>query len=230
LFQEIEKAGGIFAALQQGLIQVKIATTRAAREANIARRKDVLTGASEFPLLHEAEVAVEDVTALAPASATSGVSFAPLAPMRLSVPYERLRDRSDAILERTGRRPRVYLANLGSASDFTARATFAKSFFESGGVEALGSDGFSEASAVAAAYETSGADLVCLCSSDKVYAELAADAARALQVAGSKHIYLAGRVSDLEATLNTAGVDAFIFAGCDALSVLEDAYRRMERP
>jgi methylmalonyl-CoA mutase len=230
LFQEIEKAGGVFAALQQGLIQGKIATTRAAREANIARRKDVLTGASEFPLLHEAEVAVEDVAPLAPASATSGVSFAPLAPMRLSVPYERLRDRSDAILERTGRRPRVYLANLGSASDFTARATFAKSFFESGGVEALGSDGFSEASALAAAYETSGADLVCLCSSDKVYAELAADAARALQVAGSKHIYLAGRVSDLEATLNTAGVDAFIFAGCDALSVLEDAYRRMERP
>src|SRR5262249_24044613 len=61
LFQEIEKAGGIFAALQQGLIQGKVAATRKVREANVARRKDVLTGASEFPNLHEADATVEDV-------------------------------------------------------------------------------------------------------------------------------------------------------------------------
>ena len=54
LFQEIEKAGGVFAALEQNLIQRKVAATRAAREGNIARRKEVLTGASEFPNLHEA--------------------------------------------------------------------------------------------------------------------------------------------------------------------------------
>ena len=48
----------MFAALEQNLIQRKVAATRAAREANIAKRRDVLTGASEFPNLHEAEVAV----------------------------------------------------------------------------------------------------------------------------------------------------------------------------
>src|SRR5712664_423106 len=38
LFQEeIEKAGGVFAALEQNLIQRKVAATRAAREANVAR-------------------------------------------------------------------------------------------------------------------------------------------------------------------------------------------------
>src|SRR5882757_987155 len=58
LFQEIEKAGGIFASLEQNLIQRKVAATRAVREANFARRKEVLTGASEFPNLHEAQVAV----------------------------------------------------------------------------------------------------------------------------------------------------------------------------
>jgi methylmalonyl-CoA mutase len=52
LFQEIEKAGGVFAALEQNLIQRKVSATRAAREANIARRKEVLTGATEFPNLH----------------------------------------------------------------------------------------------------------------------------------------------------------------------------------
>src|SRR6185312_11473327 len=54
LFQEIEKAGGVFAALRQGLVQGKVAATRKAREANISRRRDVLTGATEFPNLHEA--------------------------------------------------------------------------------------------------------------------------------------------------------------------------------
>ena len=39
LFQEIEKAGGIFAALEQNLIQRKVAATRAVREANIAKRR-----------------------------------------------------------------------------------------------------------------------------------------------------------------------------------------------
>ena len=58
LFQEIERAGGLFAALAQNLIQGKVATTRAAREANVARRKDVFTGASEFPDLAETNVAV----------------------------------------------------------------------------------------------------------------------------------------------------------------------------
>src|SRR6478735_7162663 len=51
LFQDSEKAGGAFAALQQNLIQRKVAATRAVREANIAKRRDVLTGASEFPNL-----------------------------------------------------------------------------------------------------------------------------------------------------------------------------------
>ncbi|HEX9360243.1 MAG TPA: methylmalonyl-CoA mutase subunit beta, partial [Bradyrhizobium sp.] len=68
LFQEIEKAGGVFGALEQNLIQRKVAATRAAREANIARRKEVLTGATEFPNLHETLVAVLDAkpVALAP--------------------------------------------------------------------------------------------------------------------------------------------------------------------
>ena len=54
LFQEIETAGGIDVALAQGLIQRKVAATRAEREKNIARRRDALTGTSEFPNVHEA--------------------------------------------------------------------------------------------------------------------------------------------------------------------------------
>jgi methylmalonyl-CoA mutase len=229
LFQEIETAGGVFEALQQGLIQSKVAATRNAREANIARRKDVLTGASEFPNLREAQVTVEDVTPVVLPPPPATLTFAPLPATRLAAPFERLRDRSDQILKDTGKRPSVFLANLGSASDFTTRATFAKSFFESGGIEAVDSEGFSGTSALAAACKASGAALACLCSSDKVYAEQAAEAATALQAVGIEHIYLAGRPGELEATLKAAGVGAFIFAGSDALAVLEDAYRKVEQ-
>ena len=229
-FQDVEKAGGAFAALQQGLIQSKVAATRRAREANIARRKDVLTGASEFPNLHEDAVVVEDVKSTALASdASEPMTFAPLAAIRLAVPFEQLRDRSDHILRQNGKRPRVFLANLGTAADFTARATFARSFFEAGGIEAMDSEGFSDPAALAAACKTSGAGLACLCSSNKIYAERGLDAVKALQIAGIRHIYMAGRPGDLEAALKTAGVDKFIFAGADALAVLQDAFAHMEQ-
>jgi methylmalonyl-CoA mutase len=229
LFQEIEKAGGVFASLEQGLIQRKVAATRAVREANIAIRKEVLTGATEFPNLHEADVAVLDAkpVALAP-SGEAKVKFEALSPMRLAAPFERLRDRSDQILKASGARPKVFLANLGTPAVFTARATFAKSFFETGGIEAVDTEGFTDPAALAAAFKASGAALVCLCSSDKIYARQATAAARALQAAGARHIYQVGRPGEQEAALRTAGVNEFVFAGSDALAVLQEAYRLTE--
>ena len=229
LFQEIEKAGGGFVSLEQNLIQRKVAATRAAREANIARRKEVLTGATKFPNLHEATVTVLKAkpVALAP-SGEAKFKFDALSPMRLAAPFEALRDRSDQILKKSGARPKVFLANLGSPADFTARATFAKSFFEAGGIEAIDTEGFTDPAALAAALRTSGAALACLCSSGKVYAGQAIAAAKALQAAGAKHIYLAGRAGEQETALRAAGVNDFVFAGGDALTVLQQAYRLTE--
>jgi methylmalonyl-CoA mutase len=229
LFQEIEKAGGVFTALEQNLIQRKVAATRALREQDIARRKEVLTGATEFPNLHEAHVAVLDAqpVALAPYGEAK-FKFEALPPMRLAAPFEALRDRSDQILKDRGARPRVFLANLGSPADFTARASFAKSFFETGGIEAVDTEGFNDPAALAAAFKASGVALACLCSSDKVYAEQAAAAAKALQAAGAKHIYLAGRAGEQEAGFRAAGINDFIVAGGDALAALQEAYRLME--
>jgi methylmalonyl-CoA mutase len=229
LFQEIEKAGGVFAALEQNLIQRKVAATRAVREANIARRKEVLTGASEFPNLHEAQVAVLDAKPVVLAAyGEAKYKFDALPPMRLAAPFEALRNKSDDILRRTGARPKVFLANLGTPADFTARATFAKSFFETGGIEAIDTAGFHDPAALATVFKASGAALACVCSSDKVYAAQGTDAARTLQAAGATHIYLAGRPGELEAALHAAGVSDFIFAGGDALGALQDAWQRME--
>jgi methylmalonyl-CoA mutase len=224
-FQEIERAGGAWNALEQGLIQKQVAAVRAEREKAVARRKDALTGTSNFPDLAEAAVAVLDVPAAAVPAYPAAIKFEPLPSVRLAEPFEQLRDASDRILAKTGARPKIFLANLGKLSDFTARATFAKNFFEAGGIEAVTNDGFGSRDEMVKAFEASGAKLACLCSSDEFYAKEAANAVRALAAAGCGHLYLAGRPGDAEPALRDAGVAAFIFAGCDVLATLVAAHR-----
>jgi methylmalonyl-CoA mutase len=223
LFQEIEAAGGAAAALEQGMIQEKVGAVRAAREAAVATRRDPLTGTSEFPHLSELPVAVLDVSKQM--AAPTPANFPALPPIRLSEPYERLRDASDRTLTATGQRPKVFLTNLGTPADFTARATFAKNFFEAGGIEATPADAFATREQMVAAFRASAAALACLCSSDKVYEIEASEAVRALSQAGARHIFLAGRGGKLESALKGAGVSGFIYSGCDALSVLTEAHR-----
>src|SRR5262249_60298011 len=61
LFQDIEAAGGMFRALETGLVQQRVAKVRTEREAAVARRIEALTGTSEFPDIAEIPVAVLDL-------------------------------------------------------------------------------------------------------------------------------------------------------------------------
>jgi methylmalonyl-CoA mutase len=193
----------------------------------VATRKDAITGTSEFPNLHEAPVFVLDVAkAPSPSVVQAPVSFAPLTPRRLAEPFERLRDASDRILATTGARPKVFLANLGRPSDFNARATFAKNFFEAGGIEAPANDGYPNLAAVVAAFNYSGAKLACICSSDKIYETDTAAFTKALREAGSI-VWLAGRPGEHEALWREAGVTSFIFQGCDVLASLHNAFKTL---
>ena len=115
---------------------------RAEREAAVARRKDALTGTSDFPDLAEALAPVLDVPAVTLPAYPAVIKFDALPCLRLAQPFEALRDASDRMLATTGARPKIFLANLGAIADFTARATFAKNFFEAGGIEAVTNDGF----------------------------------------------------------------------------------------
>jgi len=250
LFQDIEKAGGAVTALEQGLIQAEVAAVRAAREKAIAQCKDALTGTSAFPYLAEEAVEVlapssrpaapshlvgegcsrgagssTDVphdTAPDPSPQGAGEKTFPC--RRLAEPFEALREASDRALEQTGSRPKIFLANLGGLADFTARASYAKNFFEAGGIEAVTNDGFENREEMLAQFKASGAGLACMCSSDTVYAAEAAEAANALRASGASHIYLAGRQGERETALRTAGVGTFIYLGCDMLATLTAAH------
>jgi methylmalonyl-CoA mutase len=216
LFQDVEREGGLDQALESGSIQNAVAKVRAERDANIARRTDSIVGTSDFPDLAEDEVAVLAQARLAALSSRKKA----LNPIRLSEPFERLRDRSDAYLAQHGSRPKMFLACLGRPADFNARASFAKSLFESGGIEAVEGKGDS----LAKRFKESGAHLACLCSSDKVYEREAEVVAKALAEAGAARIYLAGKPGANRAALEEAGVSTFLHQGCDTLEVLTSAY------
>jgi methylmalonyl-CoA mutase len=217
LFQEIETAGGAAAALAAGLIQAKVAAVREKRAVAVARRRDALIGATLFPNLAEAEAPIEQAP-----RARRDLNGKPLAPIRLAEPFEALRNISDRLMATRGQRPKVFLANLGTAAEFTARATFAKNFFEAGGIEALGGEG--DAQALASVFSATGTALACLCSTDAVYEREAPAAAQALKTAGAKHIYLVGRPGERESAFKSAGVQSFIYDGCDVLATLRHAY------
>ncbi|MGF1429094.1 methylmalonyl-CoA mutase family protein [Kitasatospora sp. LaBMicrA B282] len=210
-FQRLEAAGGQRAALVSGLVGESVAATWAERSVRLAKRREPVTGVSEFPNLAEQPLVREP----APAPLGGG-----LPRVRRAEAFEALRDRSDARLAATGARPRLVLAALGPASVHTARATFAANLFQAGGIETVLVEGL-DPDELAKEFAATGATVACLCSGDKLYAEHAEAVAAALKTAGATTVLLAGRPGEEQrAAYQRAGVDGFVFAGGDAVAVL----------
>ncbi|MFC0529731.1 methylmalonyl-CoA mutase family protein [Phytohabitans kaempferiae] len=211
-FTEIERAGGMAAALGSGLVADRLAETWQRRAEGIAHRRDPITGVSEFPQLDER-------LPREPATAATAPSAGGLPRHHYAEAFERLRERSDAHAAATGARPTVFLATLGPPSAHTARASFAANLFAAGGIAAVTGDG-----QTAEAFRASGTAVACLCSSDRVYGDAAEAAASSLAAAGARRIWLAGRPGGYEA------VDSYLYSGCDAVEVLETTLRDLEVP
>jgi methylmalonyl-CoA mutase len=222
-FQEIERAGGVWAALESGLIAQKVSAVRAQHQTAIARQRDILTGTNAYPDLHETAPMVLDVPPRPDSGAAKHLPAKPLPRIRLAEPFERLRDASDRMLAETGTRPRIFLACLGAPADFTPRASFASNLFEAGGIEAVSKQ--IEPATLGAAFKQTSTKLACLCGSDQAYESAAAPAASTLKAAGARHIFLAGRPGAREAQWRAVGVQSFVYEGCDALSLLQAAYQ-----
>jgi len=145
-----------------------------------------------------------------------------LVPMRAAEGFEALRDACEAVLERTGRRPAVFLANLGPIPEHKARANFAQNFFEAGGIGVISNDGFSCVEDAVEAFEKSGASAAVLCGSDESYAQWVPSLAPQLVKVGATRLFLAGRPGGREEQDRAAGIETFIFLGCDVLQTLRE--------
>jgi len=217
-FQVLEQAGGQERALGSGLVGERIAAFWQSRRRDLDRRREPVTGVSEFPNLAEKPVERETPPRASAAASTGG--GLPL--VRRDEAYEALRARSDALLAATGRRPRIFLAGLGPPAAHTARASFAANLFQAGGIEAVHDPATVDAATAGDAFTASGADIACLCSSDALYQEQAEAVAKALRAAGARRIYLAGRPASVP------DVDEYVYTGCDAVAVLSLLLDRTE--
>ncbi|MCP2165451.1 methylmalonyl-CoA mutase family protein [Goodfellowiella coeruleoviolacea] len=222
-FQDIERAGGLAAALTSGLVADRLAETWARRSANLADRTDPITGVSEFPNL--AEQPVIRPPAPTPAEPTGG-----LPRVRYAQAWEALRDRADRLAARPGERgdgarPAVFLATLGPVARHNARAGFAANLFNAGGIATPSAGATRDTAEVVAAFQASGARIACLCGTDGDYAERAAEVAAALRAAGAHRVLLAGRPKP---DYTDADIDEFVHLGCPALDILTSTLDALE--
>ena len=262
IFQDIEGKGGVVAALESGDFRALLAEARNELMTSIARRKQAITGVSEYALIDEEDPKVVDTSTLPKvtphvpgpiptsrefdalvSAAKDGATLAallphetsdhahcdPLFPIRVSEPFEHLRDFADAQTEKTGTRPAIFLACLGSIAEHNARASFTANFFAAGGITTVPSNApYDSLDAMAEDFKASGALLACICGTDGLYAEQAGAAAKALRGArDDARIYLAGKPGEAEAGYREAGIDDFIFVGVNVLDKLEIAHAEL---
>jgi methylmalonyl-CoA mutase len=145
-------------------------------------------------------------------TAKDSVKIPALQQVRLGQDFERLRDLGDAYAAKYGERPKMFLANVGTIAEFTARATFAKNFFE----------------AIASDFKRCKTHMAVVCGTDALYGEHLATVAKALRAAGASLVYMAGRPADPDSGLKLLGVDGFIMMGSDVVATLNDIYKHVE--
>lgn len=225
-FTEIERHGGIVAALESGLVERRLADTWARRADKLAHRRDALTGVSEFPNLDETPVVRAPYPAATDSPGTGQFGTRALPQHRYAEDYEELRDAADAYTLATGERPAVFLATLGPAAAHTARASFAANLFQAGGLATPTSGSSTDPTEIVAAFQASGARVACLASSDRFYSEHAVAVASALTEAGAGPIWLAGSPGERAQQYASAGIDRFVFTGVNALGVLRDVHHQ----
>jgi methylmalonyl-CoA mutase len=199
-FQAIEKDGGIEQALASGHLRTRLESSWRAWADMVAKRKASVLGVSEFANLDEKLPRPAGRAQAAPSSDSA------LPVHRDAEPFEDLRLRAEALATR----PEALLVALGPLPESRPRVGFAGNFFGAGGIR------------VRETTRDEAASIACLCGSDERYAAEAAPRARALKAAGCRRVLLAGRPGALEASLREAGVDGFLYAGCDAVALLSE--------
>jgi methylmalonyl-CoA mutase len=208
-------------------VKVKADAARNERAVRSVEKLSRLVGANSAELFDAAVHAASDGATLGEicralsSNEKETFKIEPLRIHRASQRHERLREFTAAHAARTGKRPRVFLANLGPIPQHKARADFSTGFFEVGGLEVLGNEGFKTPEEAAIAAARSGAEIVVICSTDETYPEVVPGFTKSFKGEGSKaKIILAGYPKDQIDAHKAAGVDEFIHLKANNYEVL----------
>lgn len=245
VFQEIERGGGIIAALVEGVVGARCEASAATRRSRIASRRDVIVGVNQFAVVHEpdppefAQASGAGRPAVADAlrfeeAAPVGLTIDRLSIRRDTESFEALREVS-AALARAGQRPRVALVGVGPFWEWKARADFVADLLAAGGVEAIWpvsdegavNDFAADPDLAVARFRETQIEVACLCAADARVHDSGAAVVRALKAAGARVVLVAGRPGASASSLAEAGATDFVHVGVDACQLVTKVITKM---
>ena len=216
LFLEIEEKGGYTEAYKAGLIVERIKASAAAKDKNIATRRQTLLGANQFP--NFTEVAPKEITAEAVTRPAAEGNV--LTPYRGAMAFEAMRLHVD----RSGKQPKAFMLTAGHLAMARARAQFSCNFFACAGIRVQDNTFFKSIEEGVKAALESKAEIVVVCASDDDYAEAAPKVKELL--AGKAILVVAGAPA-CAPELEAQGITNFISVKSNVLETLKFYLKEM---
>ena len=199
LFLEIEQKGGYTEAYKAGLIVERIKASAAAKDKNIATRRQTLLGANQYP--NFTEVAGKEITAESVTRKQAEGNV--LVPYRGAMAFEEMRLQVD----RSGKEPKAFMLTCGNLGMARARSQFSCNFFACAGIKVIDNTYFKSIEEGAKAALESKAQIVVVCASDDDYAEAAP---KVKELLGGKAILVVAGAPACAPELEAQGITNFI--------------------
>jgi methylmalonyl-CoA mutase len=199
-FQEIERAGGLRAAIRSGMVADRIAANREARCASLAHRREAVTGVSEFPMIGE--------TLLQRPQASVRPRAGGLPRIRWAQWHEELRDRADAYTQSSGAPPTVALVLVGAPRAAASRAAAVTALLAPAGIATVTASMAADATGQGERVH----QVAVVCCADDASENDASAAVERLRAAGASLVMLTPDTGP-------AGADEIITDGIDVLAL-----------
>ena len=216
LFLEIEEKGGYTEAYKAGLIVERIKASAAAKDKNIATRRQTLLGANQYP--NFTEVAGKGITAESVTRKQAEGNV--LVPYRGAMAFEEMRLQVD----RSGKEPKAFMLTCGNLGMARARSQFSCNFFACAGIKVIDNTYFKSIEEGAKAALESKAQIVVVCASDDDYAEAAP---KVKELLGGKAILVVAGAPACAPELEAQGITNFINVKSNVLETLKFYLKEM---
>lgn len=216
LFLEIEEKGGYTEAYKSGMIVERVKASAAAKDKNIATRRQVLLGANQYP--NFTEVAGKEITAESVTRKQAEGNV--LVPYRGAMAFEEMRLQVD----RSGKEPKAFMLTCGNLGMARARSQFSCNFFACAGIKVIDNTYFKSIEEGAKAALESKAQIVVVCASDDDYAEAAP---KVKELLGGKAILVVAGAPACAPELEAQGITNFINVKSNVLETLKFYLKEM---
>ena len=216
LFLEIEEKGGYTEAYKAGFIAERIKASAAAKDKNIATRRQILLGANQYP--NFTEVAGKEITAESVTRKQGEGNV--LVPYRGAMAFEEMRLHVD----RSGKEPKAFMLTCGNLGMARARSQFSCNFFACAGIKVIDNTYFKSIEEGVKAALESKAQIVVVCASDDDYAEAAP---KIKELLGGKAILVVAGAPACAPELEAQGITNFINVKSNVLETLKFYLKEM---